>query len=299
MKEWLAGSKEALDNNYPIYILWEITQRCNFKCSYCQQTNRKPGELSIDNLIKIVKKLEKYNIIIDLFGGEPTLNSNYLKLLDYLKTSKIKCITTSNGYKNRQFFEDIINQFGSKFEFTLSYHHEQTNINEFVQKVNILNDGGSKVNITYICHPNYFNEIKENHKKILDSGFSTLNMKLLWDYDKTNIYSDEYLDWINNNLYDNGDRYFINNTEYSIHELKRLKLNNFNGWKCQANKVLFIDYMGNLYRQCFKFSSKPIFNILLEKNIDSFFSKQNDGIDCIFDDCGCDMYLKVLKWKNQ
>ena len=69
------------------------------------------------------------------------------------------------------------------------------------------------VNVTYICHPKYFDEIKYGYKKLLKSKFSTINLKYLWDYRKNNIYSDEYLKWINENLYDNKDRYFIDENE--------------------------------------------------------------------------------------
>lgn len=297
----IAGSKEALDENYPIYILWEITQRCNYWCSYCDQYARKQSELSWDNIKKILYKLESsnHNIIIDLFGGEPTLNSNYLKILDYLKTSKIKCITTSNGYKNKQFFQEIVDKYSTKFEFTLSYHHECSKIDEFVEKINILGSNGVKVNVTYICHPQYFEEIKAGYEKIINSKFSTLNLKYLWDYRKTNIYSDEYLKWIEEHLYDNQDRYFIDEKEYTIYDLKKQNLDNFKGWDCQANKVLFINYMGMVYRQCFKFWDIPLFNIVLEKDINKLFNRKNEYITCPSDECGCDMYLKVLKWKDQ
>lgn len=74
-------------------IVFEVTDRCNLKCSYCAQgelyesSDRKTGNnINIDSAIKLLKYFfnafpcnKKNRLGIGFYGGEPLLNINFIK----------------------------------------------------------------------------------------------------------------------------------------------------------------------------------------------------------------------------
>ena len=97
-----------------------IESTCNLHCKNCSvidfQGNKYLGKtMNIDDVIKINKKLIKLGVVLQrltLLGGEPTLNKDIVKIINYLSEFKnitfkeLKMITNGLNFKG-----DIINSF--------------------------------------------------------------------------------------------------------------------------------------------------------------------------------------------
>ena len=89
--------------HYQVWIDWDITQRCNYTCSYCasynndQPFNFKPLEEYIKALT-YVKSLFSDNetIMMHFLGGEPTLYKQWPELFSWLADNRFMVQLTTN-----------------------------------------------------------------------------------------------------------------------------------------------------------------------------------------------------------
>lgn len=98
--------------NYIHYMLL-VTNNCTFRCNYCIQEQHKDyhaerliRRYEFEDLIKFIEKSFDIaeTVIISLWGGEPTLDTNYIiKLVDYFNKpeyyNKIRFWMSTNGYR--------------------------------------------------------------------------------------------------------------------------------------------------------------------------------------------------------
>ena len=70
---------------------WDVTSRCNFRCSYCTYKNRNEAFYPYEHMLKIMEfydyLYENYNLSLMLFGGEPLLHPDILKVVNRLGKS--------------------------------------------------------------------------------------------------------------------------------------------------------------------------------------------------------------------
>ena len=68
-------------------VLWEITNTCNYHCSYCifsSETKRYENELTTDEVKKAIKELKENNFTyIKFTGGEPFVRKDMVEILKY------------------------------------------------------------------------------------------------------------------------------------------------------------------------------------------------------------------------
>lgn len=68
-------------------VIWEITNECNYSCSYCifSSTGKKPnGELSLTQICETLNQLKLLGFnYIKFTGGEPFLRNDFLNILQY------------------------------------------------------------------------------------------------------------------------------------------------------------------------------------------------------------------------
>jgi radical S-adenosyl methionine domain-containing protein 2 len=91
-------------NNAVDVINFHLTEKCNYKCTYCFAKFNNEQELSLDEWIKTADIVDKYfkknsivNGRINLAGGEP-LVVNYLdELIDYINSLDIKVSIITNA----------------------------------------------------------------------------------------------------------------------------------------------------------------------------------------------------------
>ncbi|MBL7197057.1 MAG: radical SAM protein [Candidatus Omnitrophica bacterium] len=91
----------------PLAVGWSLTNRCNWRCTYCSIDNRASEELSAQQICAIVDQLsEMSTYIINFTGGEPLLREDMEHIIDYTKRKGIRvCICTNGSLVSRRIKE--------------------------------------------------------------------------------------------------------------------------------------------------------------------------------------------------
>jgi MoaA/NifB/PqqE/SkfB family radical SAM enzyme len=101
---------KLLGERIPLVVTWPITNRCNFRCKYCERWKWKTKELSTSQVFKIIDELKKLGTIrISLSGGEPLVREDIGQIIDYAKSKGISVVLTSNGSLVSQKIDKIKN----------------------------------------------------------------------------------------------------------------------------------------------------------------------------------------------
>jgi radical SAM protein with 4Fe4S-binding SPASM domain len=85
---------------YPLFSVWNFTNRCNLKCKHCYQSAGKglDGELTLDEKLAIVDQLgENYMPMIAFAGGEPTISDDLVPVLARCRDYQIHTSLATNG----------------------------------------------------------------------------------------------------------------------------------------------------------------------------------------------------------
>ncbi len=91
----------------PLQITWNITNRCNFNCSYCSNGLKKISNES--DPIRIAKKIASLcPISVSILGGEPTIVPELIAAIKILCDSNIHVDLITNGIGiNQSFIEGL------------------------------------------------------------------------------------------------------------------------------------------------------------------------------------------------
>ncbi|MDI9645478.1 MAG: radical SAM protein [Archaeoglobales archaeon] len=84
----------------PFQVVWDITYACNLKCKHCYATAGKPldDELSTEEVLDVVDKLEKLGVVVIAFsGGEPLLRKDIFEITKYAADKGIYVALATNG----------------------------------------------------------------------------------------------------------------------------------------------------------------------------------------------------------
>ncbi len=125
-----------LSSNEGMMVTWDIGKRCNYDCTYCdatRHTNTSP-HASLEELVDTFEFIrawtDLYNsrrkeptyININFTGGEPTVNPNFWKLVDYVKQfPNFHMGLTTNGTWDLKRLPNIVENFVG---VTVSWHAE-------------------------------------------------------------------------------------------------------------------------------------------------------------------------------
>lgn len=139
---------QKANTNYS--IKWRITDKCNYRCSYCTRKQHNYKDLVETDLIANAKLINQFCdlkktplIDLQLLGGEPTI-LELDKILNELTSDNIDRIRlTTNLSKPYGYFFKLLSEIDKlnvrQFLITASYHEEFCNLNEFIEKCKILN----------------------------------------------------------------------------------------------------------------------------------------------------------------
>jgi radical SAM protein with 4Fe4S-binding SPASM domain len=103
----LFGVKRPFVPGAPFQVVWNVTRKCNLKCKHCYENAGKadPDELTTEEAISVIDKLDRAGVVILAFsGGEPTIRKDILKLINYAHKRGIyvACATNALSFSNRE-----------------------------------------------------------------------------------------------------------------------------------------------------------------------------------------------------
>ncbi|NOZ23827.1 MAG: radical SAM protein [Planctomycetes bacterium] len=95
----------------PMWCAWQITYRCNFRCSFChywKERPRKEEEQTLDDVRCGARKLaELSSLLISIAGGEPTLREDLPDVVRAIARYHFPFITTNGWRVTRQMARDL------------------------------------------------------------------------------------------------------------------------------------------------------------------------------------------------
>ncbi|MBN2776020.1 MAG: radical SAM protein [Bacteroidales bacterium] len=283
------------DNKYnlkkfPYRINWEITQQCNFNCSYCSNAatvNKTPPPLVYApiQLSEFFLRTGR-NWLILITGGEPFLYPNFVDVCHELSKNHHLQITTNLSSSKIFEFAEKINP-DKIFNINASYHHEIRADNDlhqdFLKKCIILKDNGFPILVNLIAHPSFINTVKTDAEYFTKLGLECIIFGFRGTY-KNKTYPQAY----KNSELDLIKSFSQDDTEIKI-ALNKL---NFYGYYCDAgNRYFGLKQNGDLIR-CFTLSKK-IGNLFTGD-----FPKKLESHPCISHQC-TDCYNGVASITNK
>lgn len=86
-----------MKSGIPLYVVFDITNRCNLKCIHCYSSEQNV-ELKTSDVYHIIDMLYENGAgIIDFGGGEPLLRNDIFKVLSYSKNAGLYTSISTNG----------------------------------------------------------------------------------------------------------------------------------------------------------------------------------------------------------
>jgi radical SAM protein with 4Fe4S-binding SPASM domain len=120
-RNWVEMNKPPRDtssfvaNGYPYLLQIEPTNRCNLACPFCPSGRRELGregrDMRFEEYKPLVDELADYLLLLALYDwGEPLLNPDFPKMVQYANERGIRTMTSTNGHtlNNEDFVADVL-----------------------------------------------------------------------------------------------------------------------------------------------------------------------------------------------
>ena len=174
------------------YIAVFLIFACNLRCSFCINDFNKmtrgikrkllSGKEWVKGLNRIISSLD---LPVTLQGGEPTLHKDFAYIVNNIKPELNIDVLTN--LQDEKIFIDSINPDRIKRDapyasVRVSYHPEQAQLDNLVEKVLNLQNSGFSVGIWGVMHPNQKKEIKVAQKICKDKGIDFRTKEFLGEH---------------------------------------------------------------------------------------------------------------------
>jgi MoaA/NifB/PqqE/SkfB family radical SAM enzyme len=174
-----------LVNKNRFVISWDTGRRCNYDCTYCEDTrhnNHSPYKTldefkqTFDFVTQWVNiyndnRLNKLETNISFTGGEPTVNPNFWKFIEYVKKQKSDYILslTTNGAWGPKNSAKIIKNFAA---VTISYHAEADARlkKQVIDNILTLAKTDIWLQVNVMLHVDHWNECVEVYETLTSQG---------------------------------------------------------------------------------------------------------------------------------
>ena len=162
----------AVETNYPMpfQILWDLTRRCNYDCSYCwpyvhNKTDKFiPTDEAIDACEQFIFEWASgAQINFNFGGGEPTLHPGFIEIIKYLKENGQWILVTSNGSRSPNFWKEAIKYINN---VNLSAHFESIDKERFLENLEVVAKGDHWIEVKLMAPPGRVVEALEFKDKI-------------------------------------------------------------------------------------------------------------------------------------
>lgn len=150
------------DPPYRVYWNWDITYECNYRCSYCifwKDYKERYPSVENDRWKDIWNNIfEKYWCChIRFSGGEPFIYPNFLDLIAILSEKHTVDVTTNLTFDMNLFLERVK---PDGITLSASFHPEFVGIDEFLDKVLLLNKKEFPTSVAYVAYPPHLADLE-------------------------------------------------------------------------------------------------------------------------------------------
>jgi MoaA/NifB/PqqE/SkfB family radical SAM enzyme len=152
----------AIDNENRVNVNFYTEKRCNFACSYCEPENHTSTQIiDIEKYKEAWRTINPRNVsTINISGGEPTLNKNYIDFVKWLKGNNpyARISTSTNGTKSAEY----LNHLNTYSHLAISIHFEFIT-DRYISKLHrFLNSRNDKKSVRLKCmlHPEKVPQVK-------------------------------------------------------------------------------------------------------------------------------------------
>jgi len=172
-------------NNDAFFVVWDTGRRCNYDCTYCEASrhDNHSKHKSLDELKETFDFVKQWSSMynakrknppataISFTGGEPTVNPNFWKLVDYIKEQpeEYNLSLTTNGAWHPKFSKKIIDNFGGA---TVSYHAEaaQSLKDQAIENILLLAETDMWLQVNIMLHVDYWDETVAVYNMLKSKG---------------------------------------------------------------------------------------------------------------------------------
>lgn len=302
-------------------IVWQVSDVCNFRCSYCNPGNWGGAQPNVDTkaYLKSLKKLisqfkeQDYTTFKIFFsGGEPTYWKPLIDICKFLHDEIDRPLIAVNTNlsrnldwweKNYHYFRDVV----------ASFHIEGVKPDQYMENIKFLQYRMPYVACRLLMHDKRFDEVvafSERLKSELDNYvieygalFNDLmphspmyEYKEKWKRDFLETHSYESQRKVDFCRIDEAkeaaclERY-SDGTDRTLIATRLISenLNRFKGWKCHINNSVFINTLGHI-RLASCDAGKIVGNIRTGE-----IQLLSKPIICPYDSCGCGTDINIPK----
>jgi len=90
--------ERTLAKKAPFFVSWQITNRCNLRCLYCDIWRIQEAELTTSEVLETIDELQKMGTLaISFDGGEPLLRDDMGDIVTYCKSKVLSVSINTNG----------------------------------------------------------------------------------------------------------------------------------------------------------------------------------------------------------
>jgi MoaA/NifB/PqqE/SkfB family radical SAM enzyme len=89
----------VLGRKHPLMVTLSITDRCNFRCEYCNLPGMDRDEMSTADWLRAIDELADAGMMrVSLMGGEPLVRKDVGVLIDHLRKKRVNIAMNTNGW---------------------------------------------------------------------------------------------------------------------------------------------------------------------------------------------------------
>lgn len=300
-------SLEYNNPDFQVEVEWDITQRCNYSCSYCASyDNTQPFYFKpLDEYISTLSYIKEYfgnkRIKLSFLGGEPTLYKEWPELMNWLNDNSFKPHLTTNLSVP---VEKYIHRLGNLPPFiSASFHPEYADRTEFVRNIIALEKRNLIQNVNVLGLINkweYCVDVFNDLNKIRKTGMTRIKDEFTGTLSIANKYVEYSKD---QEKYfkkrDQTDKFMTVELDDgkiihpSISAIRSSNIKNFKGMKCEIGQErLHIKPNGDVYPSaCMLNYPKSKMGNIYKKNL----KKVSKAVICPFNLCSCAPDIRVKK----
>ncbi|GEM_PF-1332655 len=242
-----------ISTNIPSNInlcLWYLNTECNYKCPFCGCSNQIKNEIirtphEIENAFN---KHGKQWIIFLTSLGEPFLYPKFLEIIKILTKNNYITINSNLSHPNVYSLPSYAN-LDKLIAVHAAYHvieiekndPEQIKKNDFIKKINFLQNNGINTVVSYVAYPPLLKRIENDFNLLRSKGIKNIMAKPFRGMYQNKNYPKSYSkkEWA-----------LLIEISNSINEVDFLDLaDNYKNYLCDAGyRSFFLDQKGDLFR---------------------------------------------------